>query len=170
MATMMFYNLYHRNPKPLDYEVVTNELRSMRERSNRGCEGFRATHPFDGWWFGDVDNEETPCGLSRIVRCAFCGDPGDTVRDHCHTTGLGRGPLCRSCNTREGNTGDDDPTWNAWRLAAPELAVGLRWIYRPENSFFTFNDLMTAPMSWLFAETHRYEDERRRPIVVPDLY
>lgn len=37
-------------------------------------------------------------------RCAICGRPagGELVDDHDHQTGLVRGYLCRSCNTREG--------------------------------------------------------------------
>ena len=34
--------------------------------------------------------------------CAICGRGGELVTDHCHQTGLVRGLLCRSCNTREG--------------------------------------------------------------------
>lgn len=71
--------------------VVTDEIRtdlaaseaadSLAENVNLFCRGMRA---FDHG-----------C-------CAICGQLGNEVQDHDHETGLVRGWLCRSCNTREG--------------------------------------------------------------------
>lgn len=46
-------------------------------------------------------------------RCGLCGFISGLVMDHDHRTGLERGLLCRSCNTREGVS--DDPRIDPWR-------------------------------------------------------
>lgn len=56
-------------------------------------------------------------------RCAFCGRT-DTrlVIDHDRNSGLIRGLLCVSCNTREGRL---DPAFDEYRKAPPAARLGL---------------------------------------------
>lgn len=39
--------------------------------------------------------------------CKICGATHDTVVDHCHTTKVVRGPLCRKCNLALGHVDDN---------------------------------------------------------------
>ena len=39
--------------------------------------------------------------------CALCEKPKKLVVDHCHTTGIVRGLLCRTCNTGLGSFSDN---------------------------------------------------------------
>jgi hypothetical protein len=48
---------------------------------------------------------------SKDRGCAICGLDRRLVTDHCHTTGLVRGYICRHCNTDEG-TGN----WASWMI------------------------------------------------------
>jgi hypothetical protein len=61
-------------------------------------------------------------------RCAVCAFPDRLVEDHDWDTGLTRGFLCRSCNTREGFAGDDEP-WATYRSNPPTSLLGLRIEY-----------------------------------------
>jgi len=55
----------------------------------------------------------TPEQLAEMVitqegRCKICEQPSPNLSiDHCHTTGVVRGLLCRSCNTAIGHFRDD---------------------------------------------------------------
>lgn len=60
-------------------------------------------------------------------RCALCGGPGANVEDHCHRTGLFRGWLCRSCNTREGLW--DTALFRQYRERPPAVIVGYTYQY-----------------------------------------
>jgi hypothetical protein len=61
-------------------------------------------------------------------RCAICGwNREELVTDHDHETGLIRGLLCRSCNTREGIRGDG--VFAAYRSRNPALILGVRARY-----------------------------------------
>lgn len=65
-------------------------------------------------------------------RCATCGDrsPGSLVEDHCHETGLFRGYLCRSCNTREGYSGDyPDSLFGMYRERNPATIFNIKQPY-----------------------------------------
>jgi hypothetical protein len=60
-------------------------------------------------------------------RCAVCGRWADDrlVEDHDHQTGLVRGYLCRSCNTREGmNPTDEYRVWREYRQRNPATMCG----------------------------------------------
>lgn len=39
--------------------------------------------------------------------CTICGSHWRMHMDHCHTTGVVRGPLCQRCNHMIGNAADD---------------------------------------------------------------
>lgn len=43
----------------------------------------------------------------RPKRCEVCGREGDTVNDHCHTTGKFRGFICMWCNSALGFAKDN---------------------------------------------------------------
>jgi hypothetical protein len=58
-------------------------------------------------------------------RCAVCASSGvDLVEDHDWNTGLTRGFLCESCNSREGHAGDVEP-WTAYRQNPPTKLLGM---------------------------------------------
>lgn len=65
-------------------------------------------------------------------RCAMCGDVDALVEDHAHDTGLTRGWLCRSCNTREGLPlyRDNGPhVFTYYRRRPPTAILGLTIVY-----------------------------------------
>lgn len=124
------------------YEFDLDERAQMRNDLDS-----RKNKPGYGLWFEDH-------------QCQMCGSTTDRlVQDHCHWTGLARGTLCATCNQEEGRY--DHPRWRAWRLLAPELEVGKRWIYRRECWDCDHNSLMTMPIHllidyhrWVQAENH----------------
>lgn len=64
-------------------------------------------------------------------RCAICGEDGHVlIEDHDHNTGMTRGFLCRSCNTREGVS--RGWVWRAYREFHPAhiLSMRIRYIER----------------------------------------
>ena len=57
-------------------------------------------------------------------RCAICGENRvELVQDHDHQTGLERGLLCRSCNTREGVS--HHPIFERYRQRNPASICGI---------------------------------------------
>lgn len=59
--------------------------------------------------------------LDQDHRCKICGQQTILVIDHCHTTGVVRGMLCRNCNTGLGMFEDCVETL---RKAADYVAAG----------------------------------------------
>ena len=58
-------------------------------------------------------------------QCAGCGNAGNLLRDHDHTTGLVRGLLCPSCNVLEGV--GLSRMWDRWRAGwNPATILGVR--------------------------------------------
>ncbi|MEU9998042.1 endonuclease domain-containing protein [Streptomyces sp. NPDC050848] len=63
-------------------------------------------------------------------RCALCGvATPDLAEDHDHVSGLVRGYLCRSCNTREGLNGAPDTPFGRYRAKHPTAILGLELRY-----------------------------------------
>jgi hypothetical protein len=63
-------------------------------------------------------------------RCALCGKKsGRLVDDHDYETGLMRGFLCRSCNTREGQSRDRSGCFADYRSRPPAVILGVRVPY-----------------------------------------
>ncbi|MFB7585357.1 endonuclease domain-containing protein [Streptomyces hydrogenans] len=64
-------------------------------------------------------------------RCAVCGETGRRlVLDHDHATGLVRGWLCVSCNTREGLAAGPGTVFSGYRDRPPAAILGLTIRYR----------------------------------------
>jgi hypothetical protein len=64
-------------------------------------------------------------------RCAICGENRRRlVCDHDHATGLVRGWLCVSCNTREGAAVGPGTVFTAYRERPPTAILGLTIRYR----------------------------------------
>lgn len=123
--------------------------------------------PVDGLWYADADKER-----DGFRRCAFCGVPDhietrSLAHDHCHDTGLHRGRLCVSCNTTEGLRGVGG-AWDAWRVSAPDLAVGRRYLHSSPRWGLTVEEVMTTPMPELLErarglrQAHEAIENRRR--------
>jgi hypothetical protein len=77
----------------------------------------------------ESDSGDGRMGQFHLGRCAICGaEPldGRLVIDHCHASGQVRGWLCRSCNTREGVSGD--PLIVRYRRLHPAALLN---VYRP---------------------------------------
>jgi hypothetical protein len=63
-------------------------------------------------------------------RCAVCGRLAHLLEDHEHATGLTRGYLCTSCNTREGiYSAQQDGPFAKYRDRHPTLILGMRIRY-----------------------------------------
>lgn len=76
----------------------------------------------DGWKAGMMSRW-------HAGRCAICGStPGHLIEDHDHYTGLVRGRLCRSCNTREGMNRVGG-IWAKYRERNPASICGVRERY-----------------------------------------
>lgn len=78
-----------------------------------------------------VNHRSTAERLFTQGRCGICGVHIGTsgIEDHCHETGLVRGYLCRSCNTREGMNGGTDNVWGRYRAKHPYSILGIREPY-----------------------------------------
>jgi len=77
-------------------------------------------------------NDEGILRTWQAGRCAICGETGRRlVCDHDHQTGLVRGWLCVSCNTREGFAiGLPGTVMAAYRELPPTRILGLEIRYR----------------------------------------
>lgn len=139
---------------------VLEELQALRRHRANG------RVPKHGLWFqedvDDVADRHEPSFMRSV--CSFCGcrDVGEysLVQDHCHDTGLFRGLLCRSCNVIEANR--NTAAWKAWRLTAPGLEVGQRWIYQWSygRMVVTKEELLALPMVELIQRLHHDNPDR----------
>jgi hypothetical protein len=79
-----------------------------------------------------LHNEEAVLRTWQAGRCAICGATGRRmVCDHDHETGLVRGWLCSSCNTREGVAiGIPGTVMASYRERHPTAILGLTIRYR----------------------------------------
>ena len=93
-----------------DTKIRVSESIRGRER--------KCASPTNPWVLRRKDNrKQRTHGLTRAEAraviakaagaCQLCGQPGDLVVDHCHTTGKIRGALCHHCNTGLGMFKDD---------------------------------------------------------------
>lgn len=104
------------SPEQTDPASVTAGLSSAALAAIRQAEGGEETLLLDCWQAG---------------RCAICGrhTAGELITDHDHGTGLVRGLLCRSCNTREGNDQRPVGMLGKYRERPPAAILGIRVRY-----------------------------------------
>lgn len=90
---------------------------------------------FVGW---PLPAEQPPAWCDDVLhwwqdgRCGLCGNGKmPLVEDHDHDTGLVRGWLCRSCNSREGWALESEvPRIDAWRGGVtPAALLGVKVVY-----------------------------------------
>ena len=92
------------------------------------CYPYTSTPAFT-FWDKPAPDGESPPGVSPMRawqdgRCALCGFRyGPLVEDHCHTTGLVRGYLCRSCNTTEGVSDHNLDQWRGGVTVAAHMGI-----------------------------------------------
>lgn len=80
---------------------------------------------------GAMCNDDTALATWQAGRCAICGETDRRlVCDHDHATGLVRGWLCISCNTREGAAVGPGTVFSAYRERPPTETLGLTIRYR----------------------------------------
>jgi hypothetical protein len=79
-----------------------------------------------------LQNDEETLRTWQAGRCAICGQTGRRmVCDHDHESGLVRGWLCSSCNTREGAAiGLPGTVMASYRQRPPTVILGLTIRYR----------------------------------------
>ncbi|OOC04763.1 hypothetical protein B0293_20100 [Amycolatopsis azurea DSM 43854] len=84
---------------------------------------------------GFVEHDETSAAGQRLLRrwqderCAICGERGKLYLDHDHDSGLVRGLLCHSCNTRENGS----LIWENYRERPPSRILRLEFRYFDPN-------------------------------------
>jgi hypothetical protein len=78
----------------------------------------------------DLTNERLALYSWQAGRCAICAKSHTLVEDHDHNTGLTRGQLCFSCNTRERY--DTSPVFNAYRNFSPTAILGIHLKYKQQ--------------------------------------
>lgn len=103
----------HTWPEPEEVDAPDPELASNYLRGNPFLwETLRLSRKMSLW---------------QAERCAICGRQGAPAEDHCHRTGLFRGYLCRSCNTREGSW--NTAIFRAYRQRPPAVILGFTYRY-----------------------------------------
>ncbi|MBO0657214.1 hypothetical protein J1792_32220 [Streptomyces triculaminicus] len=61
--------------------------------------------------------------------CAVCSRRDTLVTDHCHTSGLVRGLLCKSCNVKEGHHFSGGAVFRHYRQRPATVLLGVRLRY-----------------------------------------
>lgn len=158
--------------------MLSNHLDSM-ERLSDGIADLRQwrtendlPHPNGYLWWDDASSFYKG-RFSGWKCCSVCGpnptgpEGVDLRLDHCHQTGLFRGLLCNKCNLREGHLQGE--RWYVWRLAAPNLQVGRRSIYRYERYTREIpeEDLWNKPMGYLISRVNMFciRDKRLTEVI-----
>jgi hypothetical protein len=103
---------FYKRPKPAYLIWERGEpKRGVEAKTLNDYDGYRALHTW------------------QDKRCAMCGRDGEkTVLDHCHETGLARGFLCSSCNTKELTQGNNIE-WKIYKSFPPAKLLGLSFYY-----------------------------------------
>ncbi len=129
---------FHMRPKPA-YLLWTRA-------DNRRGNDVKTLHDYDGYRYLHTWQEK---------RCAMCGRDGEKLYlDHCHETGLARGFLCSSCNTKEQSQGNSIE-WRIYKDFPPTTLLGLAFYYNdfgqspyPVDALFSKDAISAGIEEW----------------------
>lgn len=95
--------------KPQDSEhfPLHNKTKSGFDSWCRACRSTYRSETRRGNYRSMISDEDLKDIITTIKECVICGDPGELVVDHCHSTNKVRGMLCGSCNLGLGKFKDD---------------------------------------------------------------
>jgi hypothetical protein len=121
---------------PVEREVYDEAVRARTERTEDSWKWFFEQDPACWRWpvvgviaAGEVEQSQVLYEW-HADRCAICGRSAYLVEDHDHATGLTRGYLCTSCNTREGiYARQQEGPFAKYRERHPTIILGLRLRY-----------------------------------------
>lgn len=108
--------------------------------------------------FKDDDSAEQFLHYWHRGSCAACDGGGDLVLDHDHKTGLVRGYLCRSCNSREPHA-ESGSVLGRYRERNPASILGIKVRYWSPWSGYA------EPVQEPTPEERRAAEERMRAAV-----
>jgi hypothetical protein len=95
--------------KPQDSEhfPLHNKTKSGFDSWCRVCRSSYRSETRRGNYRTMISDEDLKDIITTVKECVICGDFGELVVDHCHTTNKVRGMLCGSCNLGLGKFKDD---------------------------------------------------------------
>jgi hypothetical protein len=118
-------------PATAEYFPPHNKKLNGLDSWCRACRAAYRNEICRGKFRSDISDEQLKRIRAEVTECVICGNNGDLVVDHDHSTGKVRGMLCNHCNRGLGHFRDspmllefavqylyasvDAPEWDAYR-------------------------------------------------------